>query len=472
MKKALAFLTAIIALSCVSCSCTEKIETSEDISSASETDSDSTFKKEKNEDIVVTMAIMNTNESFWKDLTDQFNREGNGCKVELKNYNSQSAEDGRYSEEELRDADFQLIQDIINTDDIDIIFPGSFHEFAKFEQLKNKGAFADLYPFMENDPEINTQNLNSKILSLNETNGKLYALPTNYYVYTLAGKKEYTGSKENLTVEEFISIYEKMPKGTKINDSIYSGDIFQTLLRSNLASFIDYENASVNFDCDEFSEILEFCHKFKYNDGQTYEGDNDSVNFAEFCNLDGFWDAHKYFDDKNTYTMIGYPSFNGEGAYFMNYNEKYAISAKSSPEKQTAAWKFIRTFATEEYVMDNWMENYQTIINGEEITCYYPKNTGFPVNKKAFERQMEDIVSGKYAYTSDKGDIENSASKEECKRLLDYLDTVNKWNSSIDRAVWDIVTEETEAYLAGERSLEECLELMQNRATTRISEQS
>lgn len=58
---------------------------------------------------------------------------------------------------------------------------------------------------MEQDAEVNRSTLNDRILQLNETDGKLYRLPTFYGVETLIGEAKYVGSKENWTVDEFIS---------------------------------------------------------------------------------------------------------------------------------------------------------------------------------------------------------------------------------------------------------------------------
>lgn len=77
------------------------------------------------------------------------------------------------------------MQDIINTSDIDIITGYSFIEEANYKNLQQKGAFADLYQFMENDTEINTQTLNSHVLQLNEIDGKLFSIPTFYTANTL-----------------------------------------------------------------------------------------------------------------------------------------------------------------------------------------------------------------------------------------------------------------------------------------------
>lgn len=74
---------------------------------------------------------------------------------------------------------------------------------SNYQILQNKGAFVDLYSFMENDPEVNTDTLDTHVLEVNEIDGKLYTLPDFYHINTLQGESKYVGTKENWTFDEF-----------------------------------------------------------------------------------------------------------------------------------------------------------------------------------------------------------------------------------------------------------------------------
>lgn len=407
----------------------------------------------KKEDIVLTWAVATGIDEEQKKVIEQFNSADNGYKVEVKYYADS------LDEEERNMADFRLIQDIINTDRIDIVCDGSFNNPAKMEILENKGAFAELYQFMENDKEVNRETLNAHILSLSEKNGGLYHLPMNYWVETLKSETKYVGDKQNWTFDEFVSAWEKMPENSTINYSRASMTVYGYTLRNYIEFFVDYENASVNFDCDEFREMLEFCNRFEYETVKT-DPEWNTPNFVSPCTIGGFVIAADYFDDENTYTMVGFPSADGRGAYFSTND--FAVSAKT-PEKQQGAWEFIRLFAGEEYQSDSYIK--------------YDEEFFYPINNAVFEQKMQDVLNGMYQpdyyYDYDGNKLPPKVpTRSECDRLVKYLDSVDRIEKTIDRSLWNIVNEEVMAYLSGEKSIDECIDTIQNRCSIWISEQS
>ncbi len=215
IRKLLTFLTACAFAVSVFTACGSQSET---IDTTGETSIKE--KNESGEDIVLTLAILGSSEI--QDVIDEFNAADNGYRIEIKQYREITGSDGlpiTYTDEEMQYADMELLQDMINTDEIDIVCNSSFFNNIYYEVLKNKGAFADLYPFMAEDAEVNTDTLNRNVLRLNEIDGKLCTLPTFYGITTMIGNREYVGSRENWTVDEFISHWEKMPDNATIQGS-------------------------------------------------------------------------------------------------------------------------------------------------------------------------------------------------------------------------------------------------------------
>lgn len=431
------------------------------------------------EEIFLTMAIVvpREDEYRYKKPIDAFNKSDTGITIELKNYIDyySGSTEGGYNPEGFKTADFQLMQDIINTDEIDIISNSSFNEALKYEALKSKNAFVDLYSFMESDAEINTDTLNSYILKLNETNGRLYTLPIRYGIKTLCGNKDYVGEKPNWTIDEFLSYWDNMPPDTTINGSRSSEYVYYAIVRDNISSFVDYENCSVNFDCEEFRKMLAFCSSFEYNNGRREEHSSDTVNFADVCMITGFSVADDYFSEENNTTVVGYPTLNGNGAYFHSLGSMYSINANSSKEKQEAAWKFIRSFATVESLMDNYIEGHEFVENGKKYV-QYDSEQGFPINNEAFEMQKADILSGKYCSSgidfNGEEFLEQPPASEDVDALVNYMDSIQRWEVISDYNLRKIVEEEVFEYLAGAIDIDTCIERIQNRASIWISEQS
>lgn len=444
-----------------------------------ERDQENNSETEQKGDIVLTLALTGSPEI--QDVIDEFNAADNGYQIEVKRYRENIGEDGlpiTYTDEEQQYADMEILQDIINSDEIDLICDVSFANRIYYEILKNKGAFADLYPFMAEDEEVNTDTLNQYVLSLNEIDGKLYSLPTFYGITTMIGNKEYVGSTENWTVDEFMARWEQMPENATIQGTRYSENVYYVILRNNLEAFVDYEHAQVHFDSPDFKRLLEFCGSFESNHGQKGTYDYDAPKFVEEFYIDGFMGADgaaqgDFYDDGVRYTMVGFPSADREGAFLSDRGVSYAISAKSTPEEQAGAWEFIRSFVTYEYQMSHVIP---LIDDGHPDGPRYSSEMGFCINHRAFEETAKGIMDGTYygGTYEDKGkEYEITLPmQEDYEKIVNYIHSIDRWETTSHGPLWNIINEEIMYYFTGERTLDQTVELIQSRASIWIAEQS
>ncbi len=472
MKKIFTLLISLSLLTAVSCS-----KVSSDKPSSESSELSSIMGENEKEDMVITMVVGSGDNRFYQKAVDAFNAADNGYQIELKRYREYSnPEDGNiivYDTEQNYLNDMEILQDIMNTDKIDIICNASFSNEIYHEILQNKGAFTDLYTFMENDEEVNTSTLNSHILELNETDGKLYSIPTYYEVHTLMGDEQYVGDKQNWSIDEFFEHWENMPEGSTISGSRYAENIYYVLLRSNLEYFIDYENAEVHFDSPEFKRILEFCNTFPSNNGDKIDYNYEAPNFVyDFF----FHGINQVPSATGTQTLVGYPSLDGEGAFLRASGYSYSISAKSSPEKQKGAWEFIRSLLTKESQLKYVIESYTdpNVFKGQPV---WSSEFGFCINDEAFEQMAEDVTSQKFRqpdgyYVDDEVEYEpHFPTMEDVEKFREYINSIDRWEVSLDRSLWEIINEEIMGYFAGEKSLDETVDIIQNRTAIWISEQ-
>ena len=475
-----------LTLTAVSCSEMKKSEVQSENSTGTEskndTPNDTIQSNDNKEDIIITLATNSTMRAELQDEIDSFNSADNGYQIVTKivdmDFYNKEFDTTVMNDEDGMTVDFNITQDIMNTDSIDIVPSYTFANQSKYEILRNMGAFVDLYSFMENDPEVNTSTLNQHILSLNETDGKLCSLPMYYSLTTLVGESRYVGDKENWTVDDFISHWEQMPEGSTVNGTLNSENTYYDVLRGNLEMFVDYDNAEVNFDCPEFKKILEFCNRFESNHGQKAMYAYDAPNMVTVCYLSGIMSSKLFGDGmirflNPPYTMVGYPSENGQGAFFTS-SYTYSISAKSSPQKQKGAWEFIRQFYTEDYQQENVIKKDIINYNGEEITQFSDEK-GLCINNNAFANIAQKIMNGEYY--DDKYSIQGVEytgalpTQEEVDKMVKYLDSIDRWETTLDRQLWNIIEKEVMAYFAGEKSLDDTVDMIQNRASIWISEQ-
>lgn len=474
-KKTFMIMTALM-LSAVSCSDTvKKAEISTDSSSVnSSNNSQGESTQEKKEDIILTFAMSGDTSNIDK-VIKEFNEADNGYQVQIKRYFDQFNEDGSsniLTVEEYQYIDIELLQDIMNTTDIDIVCDCSFANIVYHEILQNKGAFVDLYTFMENDPEVNTDTLDTHILNLNEIDNKLYAMPTFYTINGLYGESKYVGTKENWTFDEFVEHWNAMPPDSTLMGATDKDGVYNVVLGRNLNNFIDYENVKVNFDSPDFKRMLEFCNQFELclADKATYNYDAPSM-LSPFI-VTGIMNA-PLFDQDNGKTCVGYPSNNGNGAYLSSSNFCYSICASSSPEKQKGAWEFIRSLLKEETQIEMAIPH---ISGGGVYEDYYSTEIGYCVNKNAFNSIAQKLINKEYfpATSIDKG-IEFDTrfpTEKEVKELRRYINSIGRWENGTSGPINAIVVEEASAYFAGGQTIDETIEHIQNRASIWISEQS
>ena len=182
-----------------------------------------------------------------------------------------------------------------------------------YNSYASKGLFADLYEFMDKDDVYNRDAFMPNVLKAMEKDGKLYEITPSFTVHTYAAKKSLVGDATSLTMDQANQILATMPEGaTLTNDS-------QTMTASNFLStaitfsnFVDYANATCNFDSPEFKAILETAKKYPaeidydalYNDNPNYWMEQETA-----CRENRALLYSVYFNDFSTYT-------NTRDAYF------------------------------------------------------------------------------------------------------------------------------------------------------------
>ena len=454
---------------------------------------------ERKEDIVLTMACSSDPWEGMQELIDRFNAEDNGVRIEIKQFWDSLDENGMpigMTDDIQKQIDFQVAQELINKDTIDIVGVFSFADGAKYEIFKRKGGFVNLYTFMENDPEVNRDTINSHILDLCERDGKLYSIPTHYWANSMMGKSKYVGTKQNWTIDEFIDRWNAMPEGSTVNRSKTSEGIYYDVLRQNTSAFIDYVNCEVHFDDPDFRKMLEFCKQFPSNMGQKSDDDYNykTPQLVDNLRLTGYqaaivsdmdysnYETRAYRLRDGSYTLVGYPTSDRSGAYLSGQGE-VSIRSNISKEKQEAAWKFIREFYLEQYQTDSYAkrEEFTNPETGETIV-QYSFIDGFPINNAARKKIAQNYLNGEYEGSGNELSVggkeitqlnELKPEQADIDFIDGYIDSIDRWEFPYTvRDLFWIVEEEVMTYLQDGQDIDTAIEHIQNRASIWISEQA
>ncbi len=381
----------------------------------------------------LTIATLGANPDEYVALVNNFNTLYDGqYRVEM---------DSTYVADE-KDFSHALDEKIITGDVPDIV---AAFDYSVLLNLAGKNALADLYPMIESDPDLSIGAFMPNIIEAYEFEGRLPVIPIKFRVCTMAAKDKFLGGVgENWTYAEMIETINNLPQGTYVNLTATDPEqMFFEFLFHNIASFIDYENATCSFNSEEFINLLEICkncEKYVPVDESQLVGDEKEAYYEEyeaaykndvaFLSDINFWNYRDYLyfvDDTfgdEPITFVGYPSSDGNGTKVSASHDQFAIMEGSDCKE--GAWAFVRQFYLEEY------QNEVATSGFSPLEAY----------NKFRDDEFEALV--------------RSARK----------------TSSYDYDIMEICEEEAAYYFNGEHTAQEAADIIRNRISILVSEQS
>ncbi|MDE5935943.1 MAG: extracellular solute-binding protein [Ruminococcus sp.] len=429
------------------------------------------------ENVQIISMVVNYSDSNVMEKVKEFNKTNDGYRIKIEDYNKYYEWDEEKGTQ-LNSPDAQLKLDIAagKTPDIICMDNGS----SLFTSLGKKGALVDLYELMGTDGTVSKDDIVPNVLKAGELDGKLLTVSPSFCVTTFIAKKKYV-DKQGWTMDEMIETYNNLPKDMRLfayNQSRES--ILSSLLYGG--NFIDSKNGTCSFDSPEFIKLLEFCNRFEDEEGPDWEtmsqdemndywneqetacmNDKAFLGDMSLYNLRDYSRA-RYVTFNDEISLVGLPGAGGNGAT-LSLNKNYAIMSSSS--NKDVCWKFISQF---------FDEDYQTSDRVYQI----------PSLKSAFTKKLDEAMENPYYidangkkqeyentyYINDKEVKIPNLSKEERDFLEEYILGAEPTSFDWSENIGEIVREEISAYFKGERSAQETAELIQNRVSILVSEQS
>lgn len=311
----------------------------------------------------------------------------------------------------------------------------------------------------------------SNILNSFLVNGGLYAVPIGFSLSTFAGRQDMLGDRESWSIQEMMRIYMEREEDVILYPGEKKLDVFGTILSNNMESFIEWEAGECSFDSEEFRDILAFSNTFP-DALRITEDYSPKTLFAEGKTLLYPVSVSEIYDicsagrilatDKVVY--VGFPVSEGYGTVIQPSSLVLAISANS--RHKDISWEFITQFLTSDY-------------QSEKL------NRCLPLRRDTMEHMLEEAGNIDYAVDGDGNEMpivkseigfegEESIAvynleEEEKKQLLRLIDTASL-NDAIDHTLYTIVLEEAQSYFAGDKTLEEVVDMIQRRASLYVAE--
>ena len=439
-----------------------------------------TPRSELPEKTTLTYATMYLSQDERNRIVD-FNRSGTPYRIEVRDYSEYSTEEDYQAG--IKKLNTEILAgkapDIINTDSLPI------------RQYGAKGILEDLWPFIENDQDIGgREGLMDRVFTAAEQDGKLYQIFDAFSIATVTGSPSVVGDRTSWTLQDLQDALAKMPEGCAVFNEYNTKSNMLTLVMSmNLDSFLNWDTGECRFDSEEFKALLAFCDNFplEYDWESSQSGDYDEpTRIAEGRQMlvtEHISDFKSIQMQKAIFggdiTYIGFPVEDGGVGSSFSVNSGLAMSASCADKE--GAWTYMRQLLLPQYA-------------GNENASHWGGHNGFPSNKADFQWMAEQSMipdgyktdeDGNQILDEDGNPIEESHStwgignnftisvyatkQEEYDQIMDLYNQVDRMSGS-DNNVYDIVTEVSGSYFAGDRSLDDAASLIQNKVTTYVNE--
>lgn len=325
------------------------------------------------------------------------------------------------------------------------------------EQWGASGLLEDLWPWIDQDPDISREDLMERVFEAMEVDGKLYEVTDSFRFWTLMGAKELVGDRMSWTPADMETALAKLPEGS-IGIDEGGTALLLNILNLDWSQYVDWGSGTCSFDSEEFRDLLEFCGGFPESaSGERWERVNDGWQLV--CSIypmsfESVQVAEAVVGGEASF--VGYPNNTGRAGSGFLVSGTLAMS--SGCRYKEGAWAFLRSLLLPRDTLGGFDNSHQ-----------------FFTNKELFEKSMKKAMNTPPSpYAAEYGAISVSPRKvtqEDCDQIMELynaVDTVCRSNPSLET----IITEAAGAYFAGDKTLEETAELIQNRAALYVSEQS
>ena len=262
-----------------------------------------------------------------------------------------------------------------------------------------------------------------------------------------------------MTFTQFEQFTDSYCNGFNVISGSQTGFI-STCLRNEYDLFGD--DNSINFDCPEFRELAEYAYDNVFNvDNEAYwDLDFQDPTVTSNISIEGYlgWfslvqSIYCDFDDAD---LIGLPSSDSRGPVA---DITCFVSITQGTESPEGAWRFIETLLSHD-VQSRLCKQRGTTQNM------------FPINREAFDTIGLDCIEI-YNHQSSVGmGIMGSGQSVEVNDL-DTIRSITETVEHITRADTDvdiIVYEEIQSYLVGDKSLDDVIYIMNDRARLMLGE--
>lgn len=406
----------------------------------------------------------------------RFNRDNADCRVRFKGYTSAGLS-----------AAALIAKDISEGNAPDIILLSDVMPYTMFS---GSDTLADLYRFIDADPELGREDFIPAAVEPFSDNGKLCALTLSFSLRTLIARED-SGAVPGQSIEQFIDTVENNGGAlTALSpDTDMKLQFLENLVPAVISEYID--NDAKECDFSGFGEILELIGNADiadanatdirdYTNGRVLFNSTDITTIGDFI-------AAKYMVFGGKPVFAGYPCA-GEMAL-----ASYQLAVTGDGADPEGAWSFIKACVGYQKDKISAIKKQVDIVflkgfpcTYDALDCLFDKMSEWYVmlytNEKKDAKTGQEIevavsVYTEKAYTDAEGNVEVREKRDDLidvteEDLAELRELISGCHVSTgcDDAVLSIILEEASAYFSGARGIDDTLKFITDRVDTRIHE--
>ncbi|MCI9214522.1 MAG: extracellular solute-binding protein [Oscillospiraceae bacterium] len=398
----------------------------------------------------------------------RFNAAHKDVQVVIQNY---------FDEDDSRGQD-RLLAEIAAGDMPDIIDLGPAGGLP-YQRMARKGLLENLWPYIENDPELGREGVLEAPLKAAEVDGGLYVVFDKVCIQTLVGAESIVGNRYSWTIEELLDAYASMSEGSTIMemDMLRKQDVFRRLFYLSAEDYVDWNTGECFYDSEQFRSTLEFINN---NFPDEISNELAAMDTEELSAESMEWilsgrqmlsstvlarprniqEIDTIFGAGGRAAFVGYPTEDGSvGSYF--YIRGRSLGMSTYCQHKEAAWDFLREVLLPQY------NDIRSLDNPNVDKFHVPLNLNDYQLLKRYDMTVISPDGAPYYM----GPIlrYHKATQEEVDRFDYLMNSIDKINL-YDRKIYDIAYETASAYFAGDKTLDETVALLQNRVGLYVNE--
>ena len=349
----------------------------------------------------------------------------------------------------------QLMIDLLAGEGPDIILGG-----ANYYQLNNEDYLIDLAN------EVDTSGLFANVIDASKVDDKLYQMPLTVGVGgIITDKSNVDDSQFGFTFDQYSDFVSDVCNG---QDPVGVSQLDFFMYCLNCITNDCMVDGKASYDNDAFRSLAEFTNEnvtdqlMDEEGNMYYSGVDLQESGAFYSSNTSFSSIINQFPGKlNDLKILGLPTVDGRGPV-INVLSSAAVSAQTNEKDACVA--FINTLISEDIQTDYGRYDYCTPIRISSFET--SAQEGIELYNQSVEENLrwyseEEIIM--YDINTETLDDSSIASFEEMIESCSQI-------SSMDPAVASIVVEEMGAYFSGQKSLDDVIEVMEDRVQTFINE--